>query len=287
MSVDISLARKYAENAALGVGDLLRSGYGDSRTIRQKDGFGSSVVTKYDEDADHKLYELLGSFDQSIGFHGEEHGRRESGSESTYWLVDPIDGTGLYVRGLPGCTCMITLIDNNEVLVAVVYDFVAGDMYTAGLGEGTTRNGEPIHVSDRGLAEAYISFEVNTTIPGNENIRLRLAEQTVPMQNINCGWDYAMIASGRLDGRVMKDPWGAIWDYAPAMLVREAGGVVANVGSHDYDLNNFSFLATNPRVFEELTTGLNAVFPIAQSLVTGYDPVTSSKEVAGAIPREN
>jgi len=77
---------------------------------------------------------------------------------------------------------------------------------------------------------------------------------------INCGWDFAMIASGRLDGRIMKDPWGKQWDYAPgAVLIAEAGGVVANFTSPTYNFHDFDFVATTPQVYADLTEGSDPI----------------------------
>jgi fructose-1,6-bisphosphatase/inositol monophosphatase family enzyme len=110
-----------------------------------------------------------------------------------------------------------------------------------------------------------VGAEINTAVEGNLAILHRLQARTVPFATINCGWEFAMTASGRLDGRIMKNPWGGIWDYAPgSLLVSEAGGQVANLGCHAYDYRNFDCMAVTPRVFRELTGGEDAIFPIEE-----------------------
>ena len=80
---------------------------------------------------------------------------------------------------------------------------------------------------------------------------------------ISAGFEYAMVASGKLDARISLDPYGKIWDFAPgSLLVAEAGGVVANIGSKGYDYRNFNFIAANPVIYKELTEGKNPLFPI-------------------------
>ena len=65
--------------------------------------------------------------------------------------------------------------------------------------------------------------------------------------------DFPMVADGRLDGQLIYGSGGASWDYAPrALLVREAGGRVANIGSNDYDMHNNDMLLANPVIFDEL-----------------------------------
>ena len=77
------------------------------------------------------------------------------------------------------------------------------------------------------------------------------------------GFEFAMVASGKLDGRLCFDSYGKDYDFAPgSLLVEEAGGVVANIGSREYDYRNGNFIAANPLVFKQLTEGPDAIFPI-------------------------
>jgi fructose-1,6-bisphosphatase/inositol monophosphatase family enzyme len=75
-----------------------------------------------------------------------------------------------------------------------------------------------------------------------------------------------MVASGKLDGRIMLDPYGKDYDLLPgALLVAEAGGVVANIGSSNYDYKNFNFIAANPAVYHDLTDGNDVIFPLLKN----------------------
>jgi len=71
-----------------------------------------------------------------------------------------------------------------------------------------------------------------------------------------------MIASGKLDGKITLNPYGKDWDFAPgSLLVREAGGVAANIGHSDYDYRNHDFIIAGPKLYQDLTDGLEAIFP--------------------------
>src|SRR3990167_2820873 len=59
----------------------------------------NSIVTHMDKEMELKLKQALAKMDKSVGFWGEEHGRE--GNKDDYWLIDPIDGTESYVRGIP------------------------------------------------------------------------------------------------------------------------------------------------------------------------------------------
>jgi fructose-1,6-bisphosphatase/inositol monophosphatase family enzyme len=91
----------------------------------------------------------------------------------------------------------------------------------------------------------------------------QLRKQSLLIKTVSSGWEHVMVASGKLDARVCFDPHGKDYDFAPgSLLVREAGGVIANIGSTEYNYRNTNFIAANPIIFKELTEGENALFPI-------------------------
>ncbi|RJQ37810.1 hypothetical protein C4552_00230 [Candidatus Parcubacteria bacterium] len=72
-----------------------------------------------------------------------------------------------------------------------------------------------------------------------------------------------LVAEGKLDARIAFDPWGYDYDFASGvLLIAEAGGRVTNIGSTTYDYRNTNFIAANPVIFEELTKGPDAIFPL-------------------------
>ena len=62
----------------------------------------------------------------------------------------------------------------------------------------------------------------------------------------------ALIASGLYDGNICFDPHGEDWDYAPALLIAEAGGIVTTIGKDTWDFRNHNFIAANPLVHAQL-----------------------------------
>ncbi len=148
---------------------------------------------------------------------------------------------------------MIALIERGEVVFSAIYDFVRDEMYFAEKGQGAWKDDVRLHVSNRALADSYIAWETHTGKPENAKQMIELLKRCVHIKTISGGWEFAQIASGKLDGRVMFDPWGGDYDYAPcSLLVSEAGGIVANLGSDKYDYRNTNFIAANPVVYPEL-----------------------------------
>lgn len=241
---------------------ILMPHYGIAKTIHQKEAEASSIVTKLDIKVEEFLRVRLKKTYPLIEFVGEELGG--SRDFDIFWLVDPIDATGHYVRGLPFCTTMLVLIKNQQPIFSAIYDFVNDKMYWAEKGVGAYLEKNRIKVGKRSLRDSYIATEIRIEKPANLKKYLELRKKIVPVQTISAGWEYAMIASGKLDGRICYDPYGKDYDFTPgALLVMEAGGVVTNVGSKLYDYRNTSLIATNKKIYKELTTGHSATFPIS------------------------
>ena len=223
----------------------------------------NGVVTELDRQAEQYLAQELGKFSQDVGFRGKEFGVQSD--MPTTWLVDPIDGTAHFIRGLPFCTTMVALIENGTVVMSVIHDFVRDDTYWAIRGKGAFCNEAQIHVSNRTLKQGLISFETRLEKPHNLDRYLAVKAQTAIIATINCGFEFAMIASGRLEGRIGLDPYGMDWDFAPgSLLVIEAGGVATNISMASYDYKNHDYLITNAVIHDELTSGLGTIFPITK-----------------------
>ena len=240
---------------------LLMSGWGNAAVTHQKTESAVSVTTKLDVELEQIVSAKLKAAYPDIEFVGEEmNGNRLA---QRFWLMDPIDGTGIFIRGLPFCTTMLALIEEGQVIFSVIYDFINDIAYWAHKGQGAFRDKERLQVSNRSLRQAYTSWETHLDKDENKPIFYALRNRTALFKTLTAGWELAMIASGKLDARVTFDPYGSDYDFAPgALLVAEAGGVVANLGSKEYDYRNVNFIAANPIIYKELTEGLDAIFPL-------------------------
>lgn len=208
----------------------------------------ATPVTNFDKELEQLLRDALTTFDSSIGLEGEELGK--SGDENTFWLIDPIDGTESFVRGLPFVRNMVTLISNNQPVFTFVYRPIADELFTASLGNGAFKNGQPIHVSTRPLSRAWI--ELSTPLATQESVAIM---QAIKPQVSGCRTigEFTYVAEGQLDGLLVYNSGGGPWDYAPrALLVSEAGGRVANTGRNTYDFRNSDVLMANPLIFDDL-----------------------------------
>ena len=256
------------------VGEMLYRNFGNVYSLGSKSDSATDVVTHLDVQVEQFLLDILKKAYPDIGFIGEELGEKRFAKK--LWLVDPIDGTSHFIRGIPFCTTMIALVDEGEVIFSIIYDFVRKDLYTAHKNAGAQLNGVPIHVSNRSLKEAYISAEISLNHSKNIKSFLSLNQRCKMLNTINCGFEFGLIASGKIDGRICIDPFGKDWDYAAGtLLVSEAGGVVANIRKQSYDYHDHNFLATNKIIYDELTSGHAPLFPCNSTVPTDLNHALS------------
>lgn len=256
---DLQKAFEAAKQALLQSGKELKQYYGNVAALDKGGDSIAGIVTELDRKTETFLAQELSKALPGIGFRGEEFGV-QSEAETT-WLVDPIDGTAHFVRGIPFCTTMVALIHKGEVVMSAIYDFVNDDLYWAIRGKGAYKNDQKISVSKRTLAQSLISFETRLEDPKNYEKYIAVRKQAGIISTLNAGFEFAMIASGKLDARIGLNPYGMDWDFAPgSLLVEEAGGVAKNIGKDTYDYRNHDYIIGNPLVYEGLTTGQNPIF---------------------------
>lgn len=232
-------------------GESLRAEFGRAKAVSQKTERPIDFVTELDRSTENFIAAELHKLYPSIEFMGEEYGGNDTAEQ--FWLLDPIDGTGHFMRAVPFCTTMLALVQHGEPVFSVIYNFVSREMYVAEKGKGATLNGKPIHVSSRPIRDSYLLVE--TDYGKEENLKrfLSLATRHSVLKTANSGYEFTLVATGKIEAKICFDPDGKDWDYAPgSLLISEAGGIVRNIGSDSYSYRNHDFIAGNPVVYEEI-----------------------------------
>ena len=149
-------------------------------------------------------------------------------NSNIYWVVDPIDGTANYFRGLDQCCISIALVEKNDFLIGIVYNFNTNELFSAQKNNGAFLNGKKITVS--GVTSKEKS-SLTTGCPASESISssLKFLEGLQGWKKIrmfgSAALSCAYVASGRCDAYIEKGVY--LWDIAAGIcLVREAGGKV-------------------------------------------------------------
>ena len=146
ISSDLNNDLTIAKQAAKKSGKLLL----DKRSQLNKNLESSSKDTKLlaDIESEKLIKEILNSSSE-YQILGEEGGKSDENLGDTYWVVDPLDGTANYNRGIPICCVSIGLIKNMKPVLGVIYDFDNDDLYAGDISNSlSTRNDVPIKVSE-------------------------------------------------------------------------------------------------------------------------------------------
>lgn len=188
-----------------------------------------SPVTAADRTTEETMREMILRAYPDHGILGEEHGGSLD-SAGPLWVVDPIDGTKTFIRGVPLFTTLVAFLLDGIPQVGVIHAPATGETVSAWLGGGAwdeTMN--RVHVSaDRPLNEAWFG----TTDPSDlfrrhPEFTKKMLQECEATRTWADGYGYMLLARGDLD--IMVDPIMAPWDIAPlGVVVREAGGVFTN-----------------------------------------------------------
>lgn len=139
------------------------------------------------------------------------------------WVIDPLDGTRNYVRGIPCCCTSIALLQNGQPIVGVIGDMNTPDLYTAVIDQGARLNDSPLSTASiETMGKPVVSFQTPRT--GDDMDRLPSWTRNVRVRNLgSTAMHLAYVASGTLDGAVCLDC--RLWDFAAGyLLVTESGG---------------------------------------------------------------
>jgi histidinol-phosphatase len=184
-------------------------------------------VTQADREAEGAIVARLRAAFPDVGVLGEEFG--SAGAQGRRWIIDPIDGTKNFVRGIPYWATLIALEEDGEVTVGVVSAPATGDLLWAARGRGAFANGARLRVSAvTRLAEATLLHSslnyVRQLEPGRywEGF-LRLVDRTERQRGFGDYFGYTFVLRGQAE--LMLEADVKPWDLAPfKVLFEEAGG---------------------------------------------------------------
>jgi histidinol-phosphatase len=184
-----------------------------------------SPVTVADRDAETLLRNtLLGRF-PGDGFLGEEFGD-QPGTSGFRWIIDPIDGTRNFVRGIPIWGTLVGLEHQGESIAGVVAAPALGHTWRGLRGDGAYRDHRRIHVSRTNtLAESTIFYTSLSWFAraGREDALLRLVKRTQTQRGFGDFYGHVLVAQG--SGELMLEHGVKVWDVAAILpIVEEAGG---------------------------------------------------------------
>lgn len=224
----------------------------------------NDFVSEVDRNAEQAIVEIIRQYYPHHAILAEEGGAQ--GQHDVCWVIDPLDGTTNFLHGLPTFAVSIACEQKGQAEVAVVFDVMRQELFTAVRGGGAQLDNHRIRVSKaRGLEGSLIAtgFPYRST---EEHLEAYLTMLRVMMQQTagvrrpgSASLDLAYVAAGRVDGfwEIGLQPWDTA---AGKLLIVEAGGRVGTLAGRDYD-NTGNIIAGTPRVYDAMVAAFAPLLP--------------------------
>lgn len=222
------LARGAGEIAWAGRRSVAAGGPGYDRGTKSS---STDVVTEFDRAAEAHVVDALRSSRPDDAIVGEE-GTADAGTSGFAWYVDPIDGTTNFVYDQPAWACSVAVAHDDVMLAGAVFVPPLGELYSAALGAGATRNGVAIAASgETDLRLALVGTGFGYHPEARRAQAIVVAELIAGVRDIrrlgSAAFDLCMVACGRLD--VYYERHLNSWDAAAGELIaREAGAITSD-----------------------------------------------------------
>ena len=237
MSADLELARRLADAADAISLPRFRSGL----AVEVKPDL--TPVTEADRATEVELRRILAEERPDDAILGEEQGAAGTGSRR--WLLDPIDGTRNYSRGIPVWATLIALEVDGVVQLGMVSAPALRQRWWAERGAGAYVDGEPMSVSRISrIEDSVLSFALEDNVPA-------VAQRAWHARGFGDFWPYMLIAEGCVDGAV-DGPGVGEWDLAATqVIVEEAGGRFSDQNG-ERRIDSGTAVASNGLIHDEL-----------------------------------
>ena len=212
-------------------------------------------LTEVDGETEAFIAERLAGVFPADGFIGEESHARPAGAGGAVWVVDPIDGTANFARGVPHFCVSIACVADGKVEVGVIYNPMLDELFAARRGGGAQLNGAPISASSASsLAKCSVEVGWNSRAGFGQYVELmrRVASTGASPSRTGSGaLAIAYVAAGRSDGFVEHhiNAWDCL---AGILLVSEAGGYVSDFLSGDGLTKGTPLIASAPGIKDAL-----------------------------------
>lgn len=208
-------------------------------------------VTWCDKQAETIIFKLIKKKFPDYAILSEESGKQNKPSDYT-WIIDPLDGTTNFTMHHSMFAVAIALLYKNEVVVGVIYNPILDEMYYASQGNGAFKNNKAIKLSDTKKLKKSIITYCHGSGSANTKKAYKVYERFHDLCH-HCrhfgvtSLELAMVANGGTEAHLVSG--SKLWDVAAGILIiREAGGLVTDWQSKDWNVKSNSILAANKKM---------------------------------------
>jgi histidinol-phosphatase len=227
----------------------------------------NSPVTDADKAVERAIIDAIAAQYPTDGVVGEEFGT--SGSKDRYWVIDPIDGTKNFLRGVPTWATLIALVENEQVVTSVVscpalfrrwYATAGGGAFVLeGVGKGVSNSpARKLAVSKvSAIKDASIAYSDFQGWGARRSAFEKLLDSAWRTRGLGDFWSHMLVAEGAVD--VAIEPSLALWDMAALdLIVREAGGRFTSLDGIDGPFGP-NAISTNGALHSAILEAINKV----------------------------
>ena len=252
-----------AIRAARKAGNVIAKNYERRDDIQTSKKGINDYVTSVDKAAEAEIIEIIQKSYPDHTIISEERGALEGKDSDIQWVIDPLDGTTNFVKGLPHFSVSIAIRVKNRTEVGVVYDPIRNELFTAVRGEGAKLNEVRLRVDSQNELNGAIlatgfPFKQPSLMPTQFAIMNNLIDEAADFRRTgSAALDLCYVASGRVDGyfEMGLKPWDCA---AGDLIVREAGGLVCDFNAGHGYLRSGNIVAAPARILKEM---LNKIQP--------------------------
>lgn len=218
----------------------------------------NSPVTIADKKAELLIRKIISKKYPDHGIIGEEF-EAKNPSAPLKWVIDPIDGTKGFIRGIPFWSTLLALLENDKPIIGICFFPAINEVYISQKNKGSYLNGKKIHVSKiKNLKYATLSYGSIKRFQDKGKLEglINLSSKTQSNKGYSDAFGYSLVAQGKID--IFAEANNQIHDVAaPALLVEEAGGKFTDIYGK-FSLTSGSDVATNGLLHKQVIKILNS-----------------------------
>lgn len=251
MKKELEKRKELAIRVAKEAGDILIENF--RRPFKFKEKAEKQWVSDVDLKAEERIVKIIKKQYPQDNILSEE-GLYKTYNSDLKWIIDPLDGTHNYIKGIDIFGVSVAFAFKEEVLIGVIYLPLSGELYLAIKNKGAYKNGKRIFVSKRNLEQATMIYD--------SSIRYRKKEMLSCLNKLaDCVFNIRMfgstvrslsyIAEGKVDLEIEFND--KVWDFASGLLlVEEAKGKVTDLKGNSWNLNTKEYIAANRIIHKDV-----------------------------------
>ncbi|VAX76646.1 Inositol-1-monophosphatase [Serratia symbiotica] len=252
-----------AVRAARKAGNLITKNYEIPDALEATQNLMHHFVTNVDRDAEHLIIGVIRKSYPQHTILTKARGELAGKDQEIQWVIDPLNGSSNFIKRFPHFSTSIAVRIKGRTTVAVIYDPIRNELFTATRGQGAQLNGYRLRGThakdlDRAIVASGVPLKYKQQSTPYSKLISKLFTQFADFRRTgSSSLDLAYVAAGRLDG-FLKISSNSLYFLAGELLVRESGGLVTDfVGGHNY-FSSGNIVAGNPRVVKAILSTLRA-----------------------------